>query len=179
MAANPINVINSMRAVQYDGTNSSDIIALDEFNFDNSSEANGVWSFQSPPESTLFVVQTNDWILYTQNQVMLRSSPNEFASQYSCNTLCEDVAAPAAQAIGVAPIPELAPDATADVDVTLQPALADSLYDAYAQTFAGVSLADLAVTSVTVVDEETVTVGVHNTGLQTLAGATVLVHAVA
>ena len=75
--------------------------------------------------------------------------------------------------------PSLAPSATADVDVTLQPAMPDVSYAAYAVKFAGVSVTGLAINSVTVVDEQTVTVAVENTGGLTLSGATVMVHAVA
>lgn len=186
MAADPINVVTTLRAVQYDGTNSGDIIALDEFDFNNASESGGVWSFQSPPDSTSYTINTGDWILYAQNQVMLKNSNSEFAMQYSCNALCPEVQAleaialaPKVQAMGVAPVPLLLASGTANINVTLQPAMADDTYNAYAHKFAGVSLTDLDITSVTVVDEDTVTVGVENVGLVTLTGASVLVHAVA
>ncbi len=81
--------------------------------------------------------------------------------------------------MGVAPVPLLLASGTANINVTLQPAMADDTYNAYAHKFAGVSLTDLDITSVTVVDEDTVTVGVENVGLVTLTGASVLVHAVA
>jgi len=63
--------------------------------------------------------------------------------------------------------------------VTLQPAMADDTYTAYAHKFAGISLTDLQINSVTVVDEDTVTVAVENVGLATIAGASVAVHAIA
>lgn len=186
MAANPINVVNTLRAVQYDGTNSADIVALDEFDFSSASESSGVWSFQSPPDSTSYTFNTGDWILYAQNQVFQRVTNSDFISNYQCNALCPEVEAlesfalaPKVQAVGVAAVPTLVLNATANVDVTLQPAMADDTYSAYAHKFAGVSLANLNITSVTVVDEDTVTVGVENTGLVTLSGATILVHAVA
>lgn len=183
MAANPINVVTTLRAVQYDGTNSGDIIALDEFDFNNATENAGVWSFQSPPDSTSYTFNTGDWILFAQNMVMLRNSNSEFNMQYSCNSLCADVQAVAdsvsVSSMGVAPVPLLLASGTANINVTLQPAMADDTYTAYAFKFAGVSLTDLNITSVTVVDEDTVTVGVQNVGLVTLTGATVLVHAVA
>ncbi len=190
MAANPINIVNRLHAVQYDGTNSSDIVALDIFDFNNDDETGGVWTFQSPPDGTLRTVNTDDWILYSQNAITSVASNVEFVAQFSCNALCEIVEevamevenlalAPKVQAVGVAPVPTLVLNATANIDVTLQPAMADASYDAYAHKFAGVSLANLNITSVTVVDEDTVTVGVQNTGLVTLAGASILVHAVA
>lgn len=183
MAANPINVVSTLRAVQYDGTNRTDIIALDEFDFNNSTENSGVWSFQSPPDSTSYTINTGDWILYAQNQVMLKNSNSEFNLQYTCNALCPDVEALesviSVSSMGVAPVPSLVLNGTANVNVTLQPPMADDTYTAYAFKFAGISLTDLNITSVTVVDEDTVTVGVQNVGLLTLTGASVLVHAVA
>lgn len=186
MAANPINIVDTMVAVQYDGTNSGDIVALDAFDFNNSSESAGTWSFQSPPDATSYTIHTSDWILYAQNQVFQKVSNSEFVTNYRCNVLCPDVEtleslvlAPKVQAIGVAPVPTLVLNATANIDVTLQPAMADDTYNAYAHKFAGVALANLNITSVTVVDEDTVTVGVQNTGVVTLSGATILVHAVA
>jgi hypothetical protein len=189
MVADPVNVVDTLLGVQYDGTNSADIIALDVFDFNNSSEAAGVWTFQSPPESTVFVVHTGEWILFAQNQVLSRVSDADFNNNYSCNVLCSDVeplvsaveslAAGVVRAMGVAAVPSLILNATANVDVTLQPAMADSGYDAYASLFAGVSLSNLQINSVTVVDQNTVTVAVQNVGLVTLAGASVMVHAVA
>lgn len=183
MAANPINVVTSLSAVQYDGTNSGDIIALDAFDFNNATENAGVWSFQSPPDATSYIINTGDWILFAQNMVMLKNSNSEFLMQYSCNSLCSDVEALegsiSVSSMGVAPVPPLLASGTANVNVTLQPAMADNTYTAYAFKFAGVSLTDLDITSVTVVDEDTVTVSVENVGLVTLTGASVLVHAVA
>lgn len=185
MAADPINIVNTLRAVQYDGTNSGDIVALDEFNFNNDSEVNGVWSFQSPPDSASFVVQTGDWILFAQNQVMYRTSNPEFEITYSCNALCPEVEqlafmalAPKVQAVGIAAVPTLLSNMGVTVVVTLQPAMADATYSAYAHKFAGVAVDNLNITSVTVVDEDTVHVDVHNAG-STLTGANLLVHAVA
>lgn len=183
MAADPINVVSTLLAVQYTGSNSGDIAALDQFDFNNASESAGVWTFQSPPDSTTFVVQTNDWILYAQNQVFLRVPNSEFLTNYSCNSLCADVealsSATAVRAIGCAPVPSLVLSASTTVAVTLQPAMPDSSYTAYAALFAGISITSLQINSVTVVDEDTVNVVVQNVGLVTLAGATVTVHAVA
>lgn len=88
MAAAPINVVTTLRAVQYDGTNSGEIVALDEFDFNNAAEANGVWTFQSPPDSSAYTINTGDWILFAQNMVLSKTSNTEFLAQYSCNALC-------------------------------------------------------------------------------------------
>lgn len=92
MAANPINVVTTLYAVQYDGTNSGDITALDPgFDFNNDSESAGVWSFQSPPDSTSFTFHTGDWILFAQNQVMQAKTNTEFLREYTCNAVCTDI----------------------------------------------------------------------------------------
>lgn len=186
MAANPINAVAKLHAVQYDGTNSGDIAALDPgFDFNNDTENAGVWTFQSPPDSTLYVVNTGNWIVYSQGQVFYVKTENEYDREWDCNITCSDLnttlqeSAPTVQAMGVAAVPALLLSGSANVDVTLQPAMPDSSYTAYASKFAGVSLTDLQINSVTVVDEDTVTVNVSNVGLLTIAGASVLVHAVA
>lgn len=186
MAANPINVVGTLIAVRYDGTNSGDITALDPgFSFNNDTESGGVWAFQSPPDSTSFTVNTGDWILFAQNQVFYRLSNSDFTNQYSCNTLCEELeealegTGVQVRALGVAPVPTLLLSGSTTVAVTLQPAMPDTSYTPYASKFAGISLTDLQINSVTVVDEDTVNVAVENVGLVTIAGASVLVHAVA
>lgn len=190
MAANPINIVNTLLGVQYDGTNSGDIVALDMFDFNNATENAGVWSFNSPTDSTYFTVHTGEWILFAQNMVMSVVSNADAINNYSCNVLCEDIEAitaqvealeanPSVRAMGVAAVPLLLASGTANINVTLQPAMPDTSYTAYANKFAGVSLTDLQINSVTVVDEDTVQVAVQNVGLLTLTGASVAVHAVA
>lgn len=184
MAANPINTVPKLHAVQYDGTNSGDITALDPgFDFNNDSESSGTWTFQSPPDSTTFNVHTGDWILYSQNQVFYVKTNTEFGREWDCNITCGDAESLASglvvRAAGVAPVPTLLLSGSANVNVTLQPAMPDDTYTAYASKFAGVSIVDLQIDSVTVVDEDTVTVGVSNVGLATITGASVMVHAVA
>lgn len=195
MAANPINVVDTLRAVQYDGTNSSDIAALDPgFDFNNDSEAGGVWTFQSPPDSALFNVPTDSWILFGQNMVFSVKTDAEFLLQHQCNITCEDFDSQIEEAIetaletmpsgsmvrsvGVGAVPTLLLSTSANVDVQLQPAMPDTSFTAYASKFAAVSLVDLAINSVTIIDNDTVRVNVSNTGLITLSGASVMVHAV-
>ena len=91
MAADPINVVTTLYAVQYDGTNSGDIVALDQFDFNNDSESNGTWSFQSPPDATSYTFHAGDWILFAQNQVMQAKTNTEFLREYTCNAVCADL----------------------------------------------------------------------------------------
>ena len=89
MAANPVYIVDKRQAVQYDGTNSADIAALDPgFEFNNASESDGVWSFQSPPDATSYTVNTGDWLIFTQNYLMYRFSNTEFTVAYNCVPEC-------------------------------------------------------------------------------------------
>lgn len=179
MAATPINIVERREAVQYDGTNSGDIDGL--FALTTISEVGGVWMFESPPGASTFTVNTSDWIKYAQNMALEVHSPTAFDNFYSCNTVCADLDGLASgvsvKSIGVAPVPTLLLGGSATVAVQLSPAMADSSYTARAFKFAGVSLSDLSINSVTVVDADTVNVAVSNVGLLTLTGASVLVTA--
>lgn len=204
MAATPQNIVERRHGVQYDGTNSGDIDAL--FSLNTLSESGGVWMFESPPGSSTYTVNTNDWIVYAQNMAFATHSPTAFVNFYRCNAECADVESLDVQAlqeavetlegemdalqaevdalggvsirsVGVAAVPTLLLGASATVAVQLNPAMADSSYTAKAFKFASVSLVDLQINSVTIVDADTVNVNVENTGLVTLSGASVLVTA--
>lgn len=200
MAATPVNIVERKHAVQYDGSNSADID--DAFPVNTISEAGGVWTFESPPSGPTYVVNTNDWIVFLQNMVYGTFSPGAFDLFFSCNAVCEDLdsaaveelsealdeleetvealnTSPAVRSVGIAPVPLLLLGASTTVAVQLSPSMPDSSYTARAFKFAGVSLTDLNITSVTVVDADTVNVGVQNTGLVTLTGTSVLVTATA
>lgn len=181
MAANPINIVARRHAVQYTGTNSGDIIALGVFAYNNSSVTSGVWTFQSPPDSSTYVVNPNDWIVFLQNAVEGHFNPSDFAVFYQCNALCTDIITPTAsvRAIGVAAVPTLLLSGTANVDVTIRPTMPNTSFTPYAAKFAGISLTDLQINSVTVVNTSTIRVAVQNVGLVTLTGASVMAHAVA
>lgn len=105
--------------------------------------------------------------------------------QSDVNTLSTTISALSAsisgafvRSMGVAPVPTLILGASTTVAVQIQPAMPDSSYSAYAGKFAGVSLTDLQINSVTVVDTDTVNVAVENVGLGTITGASVIVHAI-
>lgn len=202
MAATPVNIVERKHAVQYDGTNSGDIELL--FPLTHISETGGVWTFESGGPT--WAVNTNDWIVYYQNYVFSTFSPTAFEWFFRCNAECgdlqtqdiqdlqeavetlegqvEDLTAEVAslggasvRSVGIAAVPTLLLGASTTVAVQLSPAMPDSSYTARAFKFAGVSLSDLNITSVTVVDADTVNVGVQNVGLLTLTGASVLVTA--
>lgn len=198
MAATPINIVERKHAVQYDGSNSADID--DFFPVNTLSEAGGVWTFESPPSGPTYVVNTSDWIVFFQNMVFGTFSPGAFDLFFSCNVTCADIdpvvvselseavddindaiaalnTTPAIRSAGVAAVPTLLLGGSTTVAVQLSPAMPDSSYAARAFKFAGVSLTDLNITSVTVVDSDTVNVAVSNVGLGTIVGASVLVTA--
>lgn len=79
---------------------------------------------------------------------------------------------------GTGAVPSLIANQQTTVQVTLRAAMADTDYEAVAVLIGGVSLlAALSIVSTTVVSATRVDVVVRNTGLITLAGATVLVQA--
>ena len=176
----PFPIIDDRWALQYDGTNSAQILAyvpLIEF----VSESSGTLTVESPPDSITWTINTNDYAIVQQEAIVNVQNPTLFDFTFTCNTICETLPEPVAsmQSIGVAAVPTLLLGGSTTVTVTLQPAMPSSSYTAYASKFASVSLVDLQINSVTIVDEDTVDVAVSNTGLVTLSGASVMVHAVA
>lgn len=185
-------VQNVCKAIQYTGSNSADIDAQVP-NCSIVSETGGVLTVNVNGRE--FPIPTNGWV-YWSVFVADSLSNSQYNSEWGRVALgveldsvvldLDDVSdrvsaletAGAVRAMGVAPIPTLLASGTTTVNVQLQPAMADTGYSAYASTFAGVSLANLVVNSVTVVDNETVAVSVTNTGLVSLTGASVMVHAI-
>lgn len=176
----PYPVVLNYHAILYDGTNSAQINDLVE-QLVITSESSGILSFESPPGSTSFTANTGDTIVWTQGMVTQVLSEEDMDFFYACNTICDTLpeARPAVRAVGVAAVPTLLLGGSATIPVTLQPAMPDTDFDAYASKFAAVSLTDLSITAVTVVDVDTVNVQVSNVGVATLSGASVMVHAVA
>jgi len=181
-------------SIRYTGSNSADI-NIQVPNISIVSEVNGVLTLDV--NGNHLPVPTGDWILFNGNGV---SALPDFlyVKEWVCNATCSEIAGLPAlvddvsdlgsdvsalagvfvRAVGVAPVPSLLASATANVNVQLQPAMPDASYAAYATLFAGIGIGALQVNSITVVDVDTVTVVVENTGLLTLAGANVMVHAI-
>lgn len=178
------NIVQSVtKAIQYTGSNSADI----------DTQVPGV-TITSENGGTLtlnggaIVLGTNDWIIW--NSYLTTSlSNNQYLTEWGCVALCaeleevvQDVSAAASygsvRALGMAAVPTLLVGQDTTVTVQIQPAMPDSGYSAYATTFGGVNLADLDVTSVSVVDTDTVDVAVDNVGLGTISGVMLMVHAV-
>lgn len=176
----PYPVTPNVQAIEFDGSNAAEINdAVEQLTIIN--QQPGILTFQSPSGGETYTANTGDTIVYTQGAVTAVLDPDDLEYFYNCAVTCESVpeAKPAIRAMGVSAVPTLAMGANATVSVTLQPAMEDTEFEAYASKFAGASVADLTVSGVTVVDASTVEVAVTNNGSVTLAGANVAVHAVA
>lgn len=190
------NVTFLSESMQYTGSNSADILAaVTQVDFE--SESGGVLHLSMG--ETPFTLNTNDWIIWDIGNVTVLSN-TQYLAERDCVAICSDVQAVAddvselqtdvssleatvamgaTHSMGVAPVGALLLNASTTVAVTLNPAMPDSGYSAYAMLFAGtVSITGLQINSVTVVDTDTVDVVVQSVGVATLAGANVMVHAV-
>lgn len=190
-----LNMSQLFKAIQYTGSNSADIDSQVP-GVSITSETGGILTldFGGNP----LVLNTNDWIYFNAFQTF--AQPNsQHNSEWNCVTVCADaetfaeelgdvadslsllstaVTGAFVRAMGMAPVPTLLLGQDTTVNVQLQPAMPDSGYSAYAVTFGGVDLESLSITSVSVVDTDTVAVAVDNVGLNTISGVTVAVHAI-
>lgn len=183
-----IPVQYKFRYIQYDGTNSSEM--NDEVGMTIISEADGVLVAQIPADGQQYTINTGYYIIYFENAVIeIDGSDFEFERRWRCTPTCdvvEEVASlvqevttsPFVRAMGIAPVPTLPLGQDVTVAVQIQPAMPDSGYTAYAAVFGGINVGDLSITSVSVVDTDTVNVAVDNGGLGTVSGVTLMVHAI-
>lgn len=194
----PVNVTQQWKAVQYNGSNASvvDSMVSSYTDFTINSEIGGVLNWSGTQNT--YNTDTGDWFIVRSGEVFF--IPNSlYVKEWQCMAVCTEIAdldtrvdtlesdlgalttavtGAFVRSVGVAPVPTLLLSGTATVAVQLQPAMPDSGYTAYASKFAGVSLTDLQINSVTVVDADTVNVAVENVGVATIVGATVMVHAI-
>lgn len=176
----PFPIVEDKWAIQYDGSNSAQILAYIPL-IDFVSETGGVLTVESPPGSMVWTINTSDYAIVQQEAIVNVQNPALFNFTFTENITADTlpVAPASTQAIGVAAVPTLLVNGSTTVTVTLNPAMPDTSYTAYANKFASVSVTDLQIDSVTIVDEDTVDVDVSNVGLLTLNGASIMVHAVA
>lgn len=171
------------RAIQYTGSNSADI-ATQVPGVTITSEASGVLTLNGGQH----VLATNDWIWWNASNLSTLN-PTQYAAEWLCVASCTQLSGlegevqaatsyGAVRAMGMAAVPTLLLGQDTTVNVDIQPAMPDTGYSAYATTFGGVNLGDLDVTSVSVVDTNTVAVAVDNVGLGTISGVMLMVHAV-
>ena len=174
----------------YDGTNSAAIRnkAEDQYGTWTVSESGGVLTItktyaeldeNNVPYHDDWTVNNGDYVLFGNLGGMAGVYSQE---NFDLNYAIVDDALnqPVLIAMGIESVPSINGGASSSpISVTLKPALADSDYAAVAILAGGLGLlSKLEVSSVTVVDEDTVSVVVHNTGLLPLSGAQVLVQAV-
>lgn len=182
-----INIVDRYLAVQYDGTNSAEIESLIT-NLDILSEVGGVLTVESPPGSSVFVINTGDWVRYTQGMIISVHSTSAFDNFFIRNAVYDEVVAlqeaveeletgtdAGVRSVGVREAPLLiVGNNTVAVDII--PAMPDSSYTPQAQLIAAAGpLGSLSITNIAVVDANTVNVTVANSGLISLSGVRVLV----
>lgn len=167
------NVAKKLFAVQYTTTNSSEIITFLETYGEDwyvVSEAAGVLTMNVVGDPIANVVMNNtNWIV--QNAV---GDQNVFDIPVFTNTVFINRYFRTEMSGGWGSVPTLLLSQSTTVDVTLKLPFFDTNYAAIAFISGGLDLlGGLNITSVTVIDEDTVRVGIQNTGLVTLSGANV------
>lgn len=192
------NVSPVAHSIRYTGSNSADI-DIQVPNVSIFSEVGGVLTLDI--NGNHIPVQTGEWIIFNANGT--NPLPNSlYEAEWVCNAMCSEIPDLSAltddvsdlgndldtlqtavtgafvRAMGTAAVPTLLLGQSTTVAVQLQPAMPDATYSPYASVFGGVNLVGLNITSVSVVDADTVNVAVNNAGGLTVSGVTVLVHAI-
>jgi hypothetical protein len=168
----------TVRAVQYTGSNSAEVLDLAEL-----ATPVAPWSIQSESGGVLVLefdqdgpdtctLNVGDWLVF-EPKALFAGAYTDDAFQARLNHPL-----PLAVSAGSAPVPTLGASAQTTVSVTIAPAQSGD-YEAAAHLIGGSGLlADLEILSVTPDDADTVDVVVRNNGLVSLGGATVAVMAV-
>lgn len=188
------DVVPAKHGIQYNGTNSADLeAAIPDFTI--TSESGGNLYYTSGGNTD--VCPTGYWLVWEdesgavidrctdatyQGRFMKVSQQSGLVSlQDQVDGLTEqinDLAGAAIEAAGIASF-TAALNANTLVTVDINPAMPDDQYTVNTpQIFGGINLGALSIASVAIVDENTVDVTVHNSGLVAL-GANVLVTACA
>lgn len=160
--------------VQYNTANSSEIVTFLETYGEDwyvVSEAAGILTLNivGDPIPNM-VVNNTEWI------VLLGPLNGQNPFDVSAITVAEfnDAYFKVEMSGGWGSVPSLLLSQSTTVDVTLKLPFFDTNYSAIAFISGGLSLiGNLQITSITVIDEDTVRVGIQNTGLVTLSGANV------
>lgn len=186
MPTSSYGVVYSYRAVQYTGSNGSEIDAIiPDFTID--SESGGTLNFTS--NSASYVAHTNDWIVYWQHYVNSVHSNSDFNLFWVKDALTDELdslkstvttlaagATSSSRSVGLKETPTLLLNQSTTVSVDVIPAMADTDYTPYVQLVGpSTALGSLSVTSVSVTDADTVSVVIQNSGLVSLSGIHCLV----
>lgn len=187
----PIRMMQFFEFYEYDGTNSAELL---DYLQNNISTGDGPWYIDSESDGTVVFAWDNDevqWILINANVgggLLVTAQATVYGIQAPWDNLyiplsslaITGTAAPDPLiALGVSTVPSLLGSASTTVQVTISPARSDTDY-AVASALLGTAslLASLVITNTVIVSGSRVDVTVQNTGLLTLAGASVLVAAV-
>lgn len=168
----------------YDGSNAAAIFST------GSDGQQGTWTYNEDNDiltirCTYDVDVYEEWAAPVDGVFLLRPSggiaqgltPEEFTASYA--VVAETWNEPVSNSMGIDDVPTLGANATATVDVELKPAMPNTNYNVAAVVTGGLNvLGNLDILSSTVTDESHVSVVVKNTGLLSLGGGKVLVHAV-
>jgi len=166
------NVVQRAPATQYDGTNSSEILAASSVGAEIVSEEDDVLVISTTYLGTS-TYHVGDWITVSGGKI----ASEDFEAQFR---IIEDAPTTPDQAAGVSSVPSLVGNAQTTVPVTISPAFPNTSYSVAPVITGGVNLlSSLSVLSTSKISGSQVDVVVKNTGLLTLAGASVLVVAVA
>lgn len=182
-----LRVEPDVRAVQYDGTNGT-YVASCIASAEVSSDDGTTLTLSLFGGLTLLPITSGQWVVVLGGSLQNIVADEVFSAEglgYRQAMSAQDIenaiaAIEPVMAAGIESIPSLIAGAQTNVNVTLVPAMSGTAYSAAPVLVGGAQLlGSLSVLSHTVVDEDTVTVTVKNNGLVTLAGAQVLVTAVA
>lgn len=170
-----IDIVEKYKAIQYTGSNSTEIDAAIT-SLTIVSETGGTLTVESPTGGTSWAIATNEWVRFTQGAIQSKHSNTDFNTFYARNAVYDDLAAVSGVlSAGIKECPLLVVGNTT-VSVDIVPTMPSSTYTPNAQLFASVTLlADLSISSVSVVDANTVDVVVSNGGSASLTGANILV----
>lgn len=188
-----IHVVDKIQAIQYNGSNSSELDALIT-QFEIVSETGGVLNVESP-SGTPYEINTNDWVRFSQGYIFSVHGTTNFNNFFIRNAVYDEVsgvftdvedlqdAVAALEAAGsgllgagIKESPLLVFNQSTVVPVEIVPAQPNSNYTPNPQLFASATaLGNLSITNVAVVDNNTVDVTIQNSGLASLSGVHILV----
>lgn len=187
-------IVDGRRTIKYSGSNSSDIISAVGGDCSLVSESGGTLVLNS--SSTNWTIHTNDQVVYWQHMIVNVFDQSTFDFFFAIDALASDLTAinssittltsqvnslaagstSSARSVGLKESPTLLFSQSTTVAVDIIPAMPDTSYTPVAQLVApSTALGSLSITSVSVVDADTVNVVVQNSGLVSLSGVHILV----
>lgn len=171
-----INIVDRVLAIQYTGSNSSEIDGLIT-DFTIVSETGGILMFTSG--GNLFAAATNDWVRYTQGFVLNTHTTASLDTLFIRNAVYGDLSGLGAGLLsaGIKEVPAIALPSTVNVDVDLTVTLGSTTgRSIQAKLFAPAAvLAILSLGTPSFLSTSVVRVPVTTSGILALSAARVLV----